>query len=98
MSTLETTIANIEAKVRRLAEERDLLNKKVEEQTATIVELQNTINQNNILINNLKEETNKLISTRNTPTERSIPADIEPRIQQLIKTIDESLSLLGYKQ
>ncbi|MBQ7279739.1 MAG: hypothetical protein IJR13_03300 [Bacteroidales bacterium] len=98
MPTIEATIANIESKVRRLVDERDLLSKKVEEQAATIVELQKTITQNNIIITNLKEETNKSISTRNTSTERSIPADIEPRITQLIETIDESLSLLGYKQ
>ena len=94
MSSIETTIANIEAKVRGLVDENASLRIKVETQDATIKGLQENINNNNIIINNLTEENNKLISSRNTPKQGCDPAEIETRIDKLIETIDQCLALL----
>lgn len=98
MSSLETTIANIEAKVRRLVEENASLRIKVDKQETTFAELRETINNNNIIINNLKEENNKLITSRNTPHTGCDTSEIESRINHLINTIDHSLALLDDKE
>lgn len=98
MSSLETTIANIEAKVRRLVEENASLRIKVDKQETTIAELRENINNNNIIINNLKEENNKLITSRNTPHTGCDTSEIESRINHLINTIDHSLALLDDKE
>ena len=98
MPGIETTIANIEAKVRKLIDENASLRVKVDMQDATIKRLQETINNNNIILNQLTEENNKLISSRNTPKQGCDPAEIEARIDQLIDTIDQSLALLEYKE
>ena len=98
MSGIETTIANIEAKVRKLLEENASLRVKVDMQESAIRELQEIINNNNTIINNLKEENNQLITTRNTPHTGCDTSEIESRINQLINTIDHSLELLADKE
>lgn len=94
MSSIETTIAGIESKVHQLVIENDSLRVKVQSAEATINQLQENINLSNQTIKKLTEENNQLIS-RNQPTTTCDRDAIVRRIEALIDTIDESLTLLG---
>lgn len=95
MSSIETTIAGIESKVHQLVIENDSLRVKVQSAEATINQLQENINLSNQTIKKLTEENNQLLISRNQPTTTCDRDAIVRRIEALIDTIDESLTLLG---
>ena len=94
MADYDSVVAGILTKIRvlkrenaRLQEELDLLTKRCDE-------LQQATENQYILTNNLTEHTNKQ-QLGNTLETKGDPTDIKQRINQLIKTIDESLALLA---
>ena len=59
----------------------------------TIEELRETIKEQETIINQQKEETN-ILKLRNTLVQKGDSAEIKLKINQLIRNIDKSLSLL----
>ena len=93
MFDFETTVSGIEFKVRQLADEVQRLRKEVSERDDRIWELEEALKNNEITINNLKEE-NKLIKLGNRLTEGNDCAELKLKINQMIRAIDKSLDLL----
>ncbi|MCQ2282708.1 MAG: hypothetical protein MJZ99_08800 [Bacteroidales bacterium] len=94
MFDFETTVAAIELKVRKLIEENDRLHAVEAELTDRCRELQEQIDNNNIVINNLKEQ-NNILKLGNALTQKGDSAEIKLRINQLIRSIDKSLALIN---
>lgn len=94
MFDFETTVAEIELKVRKLIEENDRLRASEESLARQCAELQGQIDNNNLVINNLKEQ-NNIFKLGNTLTRKGDSAEIKLRINQLIRSIDKSLSLIN---
>lgn len=94
MFDFETTVAEIELKVRKLIEENDRLRASEESLARQCAELQGQIDNNNLVINNLKEQ-NNILKLGNTLTRKGDFAEIKLRINQLIRSIDKSLSLIN---
>ncbi len=94
MFDYETTVAEIERKVRRLIEENDRLRTTEKYLTQQCKELQEQIDNNNVVINNLKEQ-NNILKLGNTLTQKGDSAEIKLKINQLIRSIDKSLSLIN---
>lgn len=94
MNNLETTIAEIELKVRKLMEENDRLHLVESKLNERCRMLQEEIDNNNLIINNLKERNNILI-LGNALTQKGDSAEIKLKINQLIRSIDKSLSLIN---
>ncbi|MBR1793407.1 MAG: hypothetical protein IJ764_07195 [Bacteroidales bacterium] len=95
MASIESTIAGIESKVHQLVIENDSLRIKVQEAETTIARLQENINLSNQTIKKLTEENHQLLISRNRPTAACDRDTVVRRIEALINTIDESLTLLG---
>ena len=94
MFDYETTVAEIERKVRRLIEENDRLRASEHNWAERFKELQGQIDNNNIIINNLKEQ-NNILKLGNTLSQKGDSAEIKLKINQLIRSIDKSLSLIN---
>ena len=93
MFDFETSVTGIEFKVRQLADEVNRLRTLVSKKEDECRELKEAINDNEILINNLKEE-NKLIKLGNKLTEKGDCSEIKLKINQMIRTIDRSLEIM----
>lgn len=94
MFEYETTVAEIERKVRALIEENDRLRTSEQNLARQCEELQKQIDNNNVVINNLKEQ-NNILKLGNTLTQKGDSAEIKLKINQLIRSIDKSLSLIN---
>ncbi len=95
MFDFETTLSGIEFKVRQLIDVNNRLKAEVLERTEKIEELTEIINTQNNKINQLTEET-QIIKLRNTLVQKGDSAEIKLKINQLIRNIDKSLSLLTH--
>ena len=93
MFDFETSVIGIELKVRQLADEVTRLRALVSEKENRCCELEKALENNEITINNLKEE-NKLIKLGNRLNEKGDSAEIKLKINQMIRTIDRSLEIL----
>ena len=94
MFDFETTVAEIEWKVRKLLEENGRLRTEVEESAERCRVLQEQVNNQNITINNLKEQ-NNILKLGNTLTQKGDTVEIRLKINQLIRSIDKSLALIN---
>ena len=94
MFDFETTVAEIEWKVRKLLEENGRLRTEVEESAERCRVLQEQVNNQNITINNLKEQ-NNILKLGNTMAQKGDTVEIKLRINQLIRSIDKSLALIN---
>lgn len=94
MYDLETTVAEIELKIRKLMKENELLRQGLERADGECRKLQEQNEQLNILINNLKEENNNL-KLGNTLTRKGDSVEIRLKLNQLIRRIDKSLELIN---
>lgn len=94
MFDFETTVAEIEWKVRKLLEENGRLRTEVEESAERCRVLQEQVNNQNITINNLKEQ-NNILKLGNTLAQKGDTVEIKLRINQLIRSIDKSLALIN---
>ncbi len=94
MFDFETTVAEIEWKVRKLLEENGRLRAEVEESAERCRVLQEQVNNQNITINNLKEQ-NNILKLGNTLAQKGDTVEIKLRINQLIRSIDKSLALIN---
>ena len=94
MFDFETTVAEIEWKVRKLLEENGHLRAEVEESAERCRQLQEQVNNQNITINNLKEQ-NNILKLGNTLAQKGDTVEIKLRINQLIRSIDKSLALIN---
>lgn len=93
MFDFETTLSGIEFKVRKLIDENNGLKTEVARLTEMNEELRETINKQEETIKKQKEETN-ILKLRNTLVQKGDSAEIKLKINQLIRNIDKSLSLL----
>lgn len=93
MFDFETTVSGIEFKVRQLADEVQRLRKLAGEKDERICELEEALKNNEILINNLKQE-NKLVKLGNKLAEGRDSAELKLEINRMIRTIDKSLEIL----
>ena len=94
MFDFETTVAEIELKVRKLMKENELLRAEMAKANEQCRKLQEQNEQHNILINNLKEQNNNL-KLGNTLTQKGDSVEIRLKINQLIRSIDKSLELIN---
>lgn len=93
MLDLETTVSGIEYKVRKLIEDNEKLRQQVVQLSTEKQDLQKACDNQNILINNLKEQT-KILKLGNALTQKGDSAEIKLKINQIIRSIDKSLALL----
>ena len=94
MFDYETKLAGSEYKVNQVIDENRELKESLLRQTERQEEQKENIKNLNISLNNLKEE-NKILKLRNTLEEKGDSTEIKLKINQLIRTIDRSLSLLN---
>ena len=94
MFDFETTVAEIEWKVRKLLEENGHLRAEVEESAELCRVLQEQVNNQNITINTLKEQ-NNILKLGNTLTQKGDTVEIKLKINRLIRSIDKSLALIN---
>ena len=94
MFDFETTVAEIELKVRKLKKENELLRAEMAKTNEQCRKIQEQNEQQNILINNLKEQNNNL-KLGNTLTQKGDSVEIRLKINQLIRSIDKSLELIN---
>lgn len=88
-----TALSGIEFKVRRLIDENENLRKQVLQLTENNEQLSDQLKQQQQNINQLKEEIN-ILKIRNTLVQKGDSAEIKLKINQMIRNIDKSLSLL----
>ena len=93
MFDFETTLSGIEYKIRKLVDENNGLRAEIAHLTESNEELRETIKNQEETINKQKEETN-ILKLRNTLVQKGDSAEIKLKINQLIRNIDKSLSLL----
>ena len=93
MLDFETTVSGIEYKVRKLIDDNEKLRQQVKRLNNEKQDLQKTCDNQNILINNLKEQT-KILKLGNALTQKGDSAEIKLKINQLIRSIDKSLAIL----
>lgn len=91
MLDIENTVAAIEGKVRQMMEENDRLRHVEADLTARCGELQEQVNNQNITINNLKEQ-NKILKLGNTLTQKGDSVELKLKINQLVRNIDHALA------
>ena len=94
MFDFEKTLSGIEYKIRQLAEENELLREKVLEHEEREEKYKETIKNQELEIDNLKEEI-KIIKLRNTIAQKGDSVETKLKINQLIRTIDKSIELLN---
>lgn len=93
MFDFETTLSGINYKIRQLIQENESLRRELLKSTEANEELKETIKNQEEKINQLKEETN-ILKLRNTLVQKGDSAEIKLKINQLIRNIDKSLTLL----
>ena len=93
MFDFETSVTGIEFKVRQLADEVARLRTLVSEKEERCQKLEEALKNNEITINNLKEE-NKLLKLGNKLSEKGESAEIKLKINQMIRAIDRSLEIM----
>jgi len=93
MFDFETALSGIDYKVRKLIDDNNGLREEVARLTEMNEELRETIKKQEETINQQKEETN-ILKLRNTLVQKGDSAEIKLKINQLIRNIDKSLSLL----
>lgn len=93
MFDFETTLSGIDYKVRKIIEQNNALKAEVARLNEANEELRETIKNQELTINQQKEETN-ILKLRNTLVQKGDSAEIKLKINQLIRNIDKSLSLL----
>lgn len=94
MFDFETTVVEIEYKVRKLMEENNRLRAAEAELTDRCRTLQEQIDNDKIVINNLKEQ-QTIIKLGNSLTQKGDSAEIKLKINQLIRSIDKTLLLIN---
>lgn len=94
MFDFETTVVEIELKVRELLKENDRLRTVEAELDEQCRELREQVSNQNILINNLKEQ-NNILKLGNTLTQKGDSVEIKLKINQLIRSIDKSLAIIN---
>ncbi|MBO4306840.1 MAG: hypothetical protein J5848_00820 [Bacteroidales bacterium] len=93
MFDFETTLSGIDYKVRRLIDENQRLKATVTELTEKNEELTEKNKHQQETEINLKEQI-KILKLRNTLVQKGDSAEIKLKINQMIRNIDKSLSLL----
>ena len=94
MFDFETTLSGIEYKIRQLIEQNDKLKGQVMQLKEQKEEQAEIIKQQEKNISQLKEET-QILKIRNTLVDKGDSAEIKLKINQMIRNIDKSLSLLN---
>jgi len=89
----ETTLSGIEYKVRRLMDENQRLKDEIMRQKERQESQAEIIRDQNIEINNLKEQT-KILKLRNALEQKGDSTEVKLKINQLIRTIDKTISRL----
>jgi len=97
MSDFDTVIAGIQNKVRKLMDERRSLQTELEQQKEHCRALQEALENQNIILTNLKAQS-QTTNQGNTLAPKGDSTEIKSKINQLIQTIDESLTLLSAPQ
>lgn len=93
MSEVEDLLARIEERVSQLVAENQELRDKISLLGKGQDAMQEAIKDKDILINNLTEQ-NKILKLGNALAQKGDSTEIKLRINQLIKDIDKSLSLM----
>lgn len=93
MSEVEDLLARIEERVSQLVAENQELRDKISLLGKDQDAMQEAIKDKDILINNLTEQ-NKILKLGNALAQKGDSTEIKLRINQLIKDIDKSLSLM----
>lgn len=93
MFDFETALSGIDYKIRKLIDENNGLKAEIARLTEANEDLRETIKNQQETINQQKEETN-ILKLRNTLVQKGDSAEIKLKINQLIRNIDKSLSLL----
>ncbi|MCQ2296422.1 MAG: hypothetical protein MJZ45_03370 [Bacteroidales bacterium] len=91
MLDIENTVAAIEDKVRQVMAENDRLRLMEANLAARCGKLQEQVNNQNITINNLKEQ-NKILKLGNTLTQKGDSVELKLKINQLVRSIDHALA------
>lgn len=93
MFDFETTLSGIEYKVRQLIEQNNRLEETIAKLTESKEEQTETIKNQQETIEELKQEI-EILKLRNTLVQKGDSAEIKLKINQLIRNIDKSLTLL----
>lgn len=93
MSEVEDLLSRIEERVSQLVAENQQLRDKISLLGKDQNAMQEAIKDKDILINNLTEQ-NKILKLGNALAQKGDSTEIKLRINQLIKDIDKSLSLM----
>jgi len=93
MSEVEDLLERIERRAEALVRENARLRDKIGDLDRKGEEMQKAIKDKDILINNLTEQ-NKIIKLGNALTQKGDSTEIKLKINQLIRDIDKSLSLM----
>ena len=93
MFDFETTLSGIEYKVRQLIEQNNRLEETIAKLTESKEEQTETIKNQQQTIEELKQEI-EILKRRNTLVQKGDSAEIKLKINQLIRNIDKSLTLL----
>lgn len=93
MFDFETTLSGIEYKVRQLIEQNNRLEEDIAKLTESKEEQTETIKKQQETIEELKQEI-EILKLRNTLVQKGDSAEIKLKINQLIRNIDKSLTLL----
>ena len=93
MLDFETTLSGIEYKVRQLIEQNNRLEETIAKLTESKEEQTETIKNQQQTIEELKQEI-EILKLRNTLVQKGDSAEIKLKINQLIRNIDKSLTLL----
>lgn len=93
MSEVEDLLARIEERVSQLVAENQELRDKISLLGKDQDAMQEAIKDKDVLINNLTEQ-NKILKLGNALAQKGDSTEIKLRINQLIKDIDKSLSLM----
>lgn len=93
MSEVEDLLERIERRAEALVRENARLRDKIVDLDRKGEEMQKAIKDKDILINNLTEQ-NKILKLGNALTQKGDSTEIKLKINQLIRDIDKSLSLM----
>lgn len=93
MSDVEDLLERIEKRVTALVDENRMLRDRISDLDRTQRDTQEALKDKDILINNLTEQ-NKILKLGNALAQKGDSTEIKLKINQLIRDIDKSLSLL----
>ena len=93
MSEVEDLLERVERRAEALVRENASLRDKIGDLDRKREEMQKAIKDKDILINNLTEQ-NKILKLGNALAQKGDSTEIKLKINQLIKDIDKSLSLM----